>query len=284
MLPTYIGKKSSSYVNPMEDFVTPFTLTDSLSDQFTIPATSSVVRRFIVDNNGHFEIFSTAFVIEFPALSDLVFLNIKDMGTRRNLMIEPMQLNLLAGRGTNPFIWPESYFLNVTDGPREIQIEFNNTNAVPATISFTFYGRRWYQFDAPGPIQEKMENYFQNNERTNVYFLTSNETITIPGSSSLLGTAAPIFRASDEAPTEIVKALSTIHADLEGRLVDDRTGKSFSNGFVPFNLMFGTVEFPFIFPETLIIDQNYRLRLEIINSAVGAQTVGINYASRRLYI
>lgn len=286
MIPTYLKRPDGSiYINPAKRHVRPFWLTSNAPGTATpqvvpIPAggTTNPIP-FPIDTQGHFEIFYSMFVADDPR----ILINIFDPGTRRNLMNRPIHIATIAGIAERPFFWPESYFMNVENGPRELQVSFTDFSGAPNNVRFVFYGRRLYQNESPPDVQEKMIQYFQKKERTNVYWLTSQDPITIPALATLTGPASPIFEATDEADTEVIKMSIVNDGAFSFQLRELRNNRTLSNNPVHVTDGWGTGQFPFILQETFLIERNYDVAFELTDLSGAPNTLFPTMTARRLY-
>ena len=281
MIPTYLKRPDGSlYINPAKRHVRTFWLSPLESDVITIPANGKTKATYEISTEGHFEINSLIFESDDPQIK----VNIFDNGTRRNLMNRPVVLPTIAGTGERPFYWPETYFMNVVDGPRSLTVEFEDFSGADNDVRMIFAGRRWYFNEATPDVQLEMQKKFGNRERTNVYFLTTEEDIIIPANDELVDAQAPRFEATDEADTEIKKLTRfSTSGEFEVRFRELRSNRALSNGFIHASNVFGDAEFPFVMPETLLLERNYDLAMDIRN-LIGIQNdIFITATARRLY-
>ncbi len=281
---TLIGKyglvpEYSIHINKLKRHVRPFwLLTDSGEAEPTITtvaanATANPVA-MPVDTQGHFEAFYCLSQSTGP-YTVIIF----DPGKRRNLMNREIHIRTLGGNAEQPFIFPESYFMNVEDGQRSLMVTFRNLTNVQNQIRFALVGRRWYNKESSPQVQMEMRMKFAKRERTNVYFLTTD------GAISLAGNAAGNFNITmdDLADTEIFKMMSFSDSPFTFEILERASNRTLSNGIIHSDLGFGTENFPFIFPESLLVERNYQLTLRITNLSPDTNNIFVNFAGRRLY-
>ncbi len=276
MLPTFIHEKETGriYINPAKRHVKPYWLvTDPVTIALGANATSNPIP-MLIDTQGHYEIFYSMF----QSTGDFT-INIFDPGTRRFLMNREIHNRTIAGTARRPHIWPESYFMNVENAQRSLLVTFRDLSGNPNNIRFTLVGRRFYHKESPPEIQAKMTEFFNKKERTNVYFLTTDDPI------ALLANATATFdiRTTDEADTEIFKLMSVQDGIFEFDLLDASTGRTFMNGLIRQEVGFGDNEFPFILPESLVLERNYRLQARITDLSGAPNNIFLTFGSRRLY-
>lgn len=283
MLPTYIRKPDGTvYINPAKRHVKPYALITN-PGLVTVPAlNSSPPITMPVDTQGHFEIFYAVCDRTGPAT-----MTIFDPGTSRFLMnreihIDTIVSGMSGAGGQRPFIWPESYFLNVEDAGRAMIVQFRDLSGDDNDIRFMFEGRRFYTKESPPDIYAKMYEYFGRKERTNIYFLTTDQDVTLPSAGAPVETQA-FARVTDEADFEIFKICSVSDGPYEWTIRDTGTGRILSNGFHSNTMRTGTAEFPFIFVEPLLVERNYQLQISFRNLSGVTNRVWFTMVGRRLY-
>lgn len=264
------------YINPAKRHVRPYWLLPRLEEEqeLALGAAGSATDeerniQFLVDTQGHFEI---CYAMFFAASNDFV-VEIMDGGNNnKKLMNTEIHARTIAGSARKPFIWPESYFLSVQDAPRTINMNFRNLSAAANTIRWAFHGRRWFHKEADPETQRMLQEKFGLMEKTYTYFLTTQPlgsgtpeganppAITLAANQALVENAAPVFISTDEADFEAHKLTYFATGAFEFQLIDVRSGRSLSNGWVRVTTGWGDGEFPFMLPETLLIERNYRVQ------------------------
>ncbi len=267
------------YINPTKRAVRPFWLLPKDSDDqlFTLAAAGAAgdakkLVPFVVDTTGHFEI---AFAM-FQATSSNFLVEIFDGGNNNaGLQNEEIHAQAIAGTARRPFIWPESYFLNTQNAARTLFMNFRNLSTAPNSIRWAWHGRRWYHKDAPPVVQDAIRRKFERMEKTYTYFLTLNRlrestpeganppAVTLSAGQALIENQAPVFEATNEADTEAHKVTVFSTGPFEFQLREEMSGRTLSNGFVQVTSGMGDGEFPFIYPETFLIERNYRVLFEV---------------------
>lgn len=267
------------YINPTKRAVRPFWLLPQFAaDQsFTLAAAGAAgdARRLIpfnVDTQGHFEIAFAMFV----ATSNNFLVEIFDGGNNQaGLQNQETHARAVAGSARRPFIWPESYFLNTQNAARTLFMNFRNLSAATNTIRWAFHGRRWYHKEAPPDVQDAIRKKFERMEKTYTYFLTINRlrestpeganppAVTLAASQQLIENQAPVFESTNEADTEVHKVTVFSTGAFEFQLREEMSGRTLSNGFVQVTSGMGDGEFPFVYPETFLIERNYRVLFEV---------------------
>lgn len=274
------------YINPTKRHVRPFWLLPDRPEQQALalaaagtPGDTVKNVEFKVDTQGHFEIAYNIFL----ATSPQFLVTIKDGGNNlAQLMNEEIHAATIGGSAQKPMIWPETYFLNVQDAGRSVFVDFRNLSAAPNIVRWLFHGRRWYHKEAPPNVQEAIQGRFERMEKTYTYFLTiqplrpstpegaNPPAITLAPGQTLIENAAPFFTATNEADTEIHKIAVFATAgpgSFEFQLRERQSGRTLGNGFISDVNGWGDGEFPFVFPETLLIERNYQVLFEIRNLA-----------------
>ncbi|MGH8654729.1 MAG: hypothetical protein ACREYE_22325 [Gammaproteobacteria bacterium] len=242
---------------------------------------------FQVDTQGHFEwAYIMAHAVDAQGVENKDFtIKIFDPGTRRDLMNEEIHAATIAGTARRPGILTETYLLNTENAGRELQISVRNLRAVENNIEIALHGRRWYHKESPPDVQEEMRSFFQHKERTTHYWLTTKGgSFTLTPLQELLNSQAPIMEADDEADTEVFKITAFSDGPFDFRLRELASGKTISNDFVRIESGWGNAEFPFVFQESLLIERNYDVAVDIRDlSALSQNRVFLTFHARRLW-
>lgn len=284
MLPTYIKKPDGSvYINPAKRHVKPYMLVTQPNETVVVAANSaSPPITMPIDTQGHFEAFYAICDRTGPATITLF-----DPGTNRFLMnrevhIDTVVSGLSGAGGQRPFIWPESYFFNVEDAGRAMIVQFRDLSGEDNNIRFGLEGRRFYTKESPPDIYAKMYEYFGRKERTNIYFLTTDNTVLLPSAGAPTETVA-YARVTDEADFEVFKIDCVSDGPFEWTIRDTGTGRILSNGFHSNTMRTGVAEYPYIFVEPLLVERNYQLQFNFRNMSGVPNNVYMTLVGRRLY-
>jgi len=289
MVPTYRKRPSGElYINKTKRHVRSFWV---LGDPKTIslaPGGSLLGVPFEVDTQGHFEwAYLMAHARDQIGMVNSDFtLKIFDPGTRRDLMNEPIHAATICGTARRPGILTETYLLNTENAGRELQISVQNLHPVyDNNIEIVLHGRRWYHKESPPDVQEEMRSYFMHKERTTHYWLTTKGgSFVLTAGQELLNNLAPIMEADDEADTEVYKITSFSDGPFEFRLRELASGKTISNDFVRVENGWGNAEFPFVFQESLLIERNYDIAVDIRDlSGLQQNRIFLTFHARRLW-
>lgn len=243
---------------------------------------------FEVDTQGHFEwAYIMAHARNAQGIDNKDFtLKIFDPGTRRDLMNEEIHAATICGTARRPGILTETYLLNTENAGRELQISVRNLDPLYANnIEIALHGRRWYHKESPPDVQQEMREFFQHKERTTHYWLTTKEGVIVLGpGAELINNAAPIMEADDEADTEVFKITAFADGPFEFRLRELATGKTISNDYIRVENGWGNAEFPFVFQESLLIERNYDVAVDIRDlSGLQQNRVFLTFHARRLW-
>jgi hypothetical protein len=294
------------YINPTKRHVRPFWLLPKLASEQAItlqPAGMAGDRvqgiGFEVDTQGHFEIAYAMFTAQDglgnPASNFLV--EIFDGGNNlKGLQNTELHAVAVAGTAKRPFIWPETYFLNTQNAPRTLFMNFRNLSNVAITIRWGFHGRRWYHLEAAPEVQRAINEKFERMEKTYTYFLTLSLNgyppstpeganapgITLAAGETLQENSAPFFWATNEADTEIHKLTYFSTGPFEFQLREAESGRTLSNGWVQVNNGWGDGEFPFVLPETFLMERNYKVLFEVHDLSGATNVIYPVLTGRRL--
>jgi hypothetical protein len=284
------------YINPTKRHVRPFWLLPKLASEQTITLQPAGMAgstypgaAFEVDTQGHFELAYAMFTAQDtmgnPVNNFLV--QIFDGGNNlKALQNAELHAVAVAGTAQRPFIWPETYFLNTQNAPRTLFMNFRNLMNEVITVRWGFHGRRWYHLEASPDVQQAISEKFERMEKTYTYFLTLSLNgyppstpeganapgITLAAGEMLQENSAPFFWATNEADTEIHKLTYFSTGPFEFQLREQESGRTLSNGWVQVYNGWGNGEFPFILPETFLIERNYRVLFEV-HDLSGAQNI-----------
>lgn len=286
------------YINPTKRHVRPFWLLPSDPDEqeITLAAAGSPGDRvtniaFEVDTTGHFEIAYAMFTaldnVDAPNSNFLV--EIFDGGNNmKGLQNTEVHARAVAGTARRPFIWPETYFVNTQNAARTIYMNFRNLHSTAIRIRWAFHGRRWYHLDADASVQRAIREKFEQMEKTYTYFLTLSlvasqyppstpeganaPALTLAAGQTLAENSAPFFWATNEADTDIHKLTYFATGPFEFQLREEQSGRTLSNGWVQVTSGWGDGEFPFVFPETFLVERNYKVLFEV-HDLSGAQNL-----------
>lgn len=283
MLPTFVKHPDGSvFINPSKRYVPSYWLTTNPNRVVAIGAGATTAPQLLpVDSQGHFEIFYA--MCERDAACTI---RIFDPGRSTELMnrevhIDTITSGVSGNASLRPFIWPESYFLNVEDAGRALTVQFRDLSGVGGNIRYALCGRRFYTKESPPDVYEKMFQYFGRKERTNVYFLTTDVATQIGAGvgTELVATA----RVTDEADFEMFKITSVHDGPYEFMLRNRSNGRALMSDFIHVDLGTGTAEFPFILPEPWLVERNYQVEIVFRNLQAGANNVFFTMTGRRLY-
>ena len=292
------------YINPSKRHVRPFWLVPTLeSEQCVILSPAGTAGdaisniQFDVDTQGHFEI---AYFM-FQSTDPNFLVTIADGGNNNKLMMNAeIHARTIAGTARRPFILPETYFLNAQNAKRTFSMSFRNLYANGSNaIRWCFHGRRWYHKEAPPEVQRAMENRFGLMEKTYTYFLTLQQNppslnpntpqganlpgLTLAAGETLYENSAPFFKSTDEADTEIHKLTCTADGPFEFQLRERQSGRTLSNGFIRAENGWGDGEFPYILPETFLLERNYEILFEVHDlSGLRANVIYPTLTGRRM--
>lgn len=284
------------YINPTKRHVRPFWLIPKAPTEQAVtlqPAGTPGDRvqnvSFEVDTQGHFEIAYAMFFAQTsllaPASNFLV--EMFDGGNNmKGLQNRELHARAVAGSARRPFIWPETYFLNTQNAPRTLFMNFRNISADIITVRWAFHGRRWYHLEADSKVQRAIREKFEQMEKTYTYFLTltldgyppttpegaNAPGITLAANQTLQENSAPFFWATNEADTEVHKLTYSSTGPFEFQLREEQSGRTLSNGWVEVTSGWGDGEFPFVLPETFLLERNYKVLFECRDLS-GAQNI-----------
>jgi len=313
-IPTYLKEPGKPMeLNPLKRYAQPFTLTTEPEIVEVLPGRSSDPIPLPISNRGSYEIkysFMTISVngIELPSFDPtnyLVEVLLLDPSKRPFLMNEPINARTFCSRfGGTPFVWPESFFMNVEDSGKALFAMFRviETGAdipdpdVPIQIRFALHGTRYYFMQAPQKIQDQIMRRCTRFPRTFPYFWTPQKDIVLEALNDPSGDdyKEVDIRVTDEADAEIFKiSKASIGVDLDpipfvtvnppfSITFDEKAeDRPLMTGPIHSTLL-GNAEFPFLLFEPLFLEGNSQLRVGVQNLLTIRQRVWLTFAGRKL--
>lgn len=177
----------------------------------------------------------------------------------------------IPSAGGRPFVWPETFFMEPTLGGKALFMGFRNLNTYPIKIRWTFAGVRYYHLRSyERAIREKECVYGKGRISWPYWYTTDTDVRLLGGESREFD-----IRMTDEADVEIVKMTHFSDFPFLWRL-QEKAGKRFLDssgpgvggviGGVHSDFGWGDGEFPFIPFESLYLERNYKLILQLSNS------------------
>lgn len=298
-IPTWVKDPETGLVvvNELKKYVKPFFLTPLAADEGITLAAGETSDFFpmTIDGKGHFEIFDAFYKSQREEGFTVELFDPGNLGQERPVLMNrevhvstiasgggvtlPLTGSLsVAGSAGRPFRWPQSFFMNVVDGPGCIMARFRNLSASSNVIRFALVGRRWYHLQAPYHIANRMEEIFREGARTFPYFFTTDSDAVL----SALGTMNPTVRFGDDAYVEWCKGMAVSTGGFTVRIVETATGKRLMERPVINTLAFGNGEFPMLNWEETLFEPNYQLTFQLTDLSNAANTVWITLGCRKI--
>lgn len=278
MLPTYIKDPAGrTWINPAKRNIRPFWLTTEPASVVLAGGAVSDPVIMPIDTQGHFEAF---YVV--GQSTGAYTISIFDPATSKfwHQLGRELHSDTITGNAQRPFILPESYFFNVEDAARSLVLRFRDLTGLPNTIFFALHGRRIYHREAPPEVQMKFRDMYQRKERTQVYFLTTDAPVVLAGGAT--NVQVPI-RNTDEGDMEVFKLSASSTGPFSFRIRERANNRTLSNEVVHSADGWGTGQFPFVFPETWVIERNFQVILELNDLSGAPNTIFFTLAGRKLY-
>jgi len=279
------------YVKPYTLSIEPFEVTlaaDEVSDPIILP----------LDGKGHFEIVRAHFKSEQPEGFTVEIFDPGGLQSERpNLMNREVHVATIAAGGPTdfapaavinggsspgrPFVWPETFWMNVDEGTKALFVRFRNLSGLSNRVRFAFHGNRWYHTLAPTPIADRMIEIYRRRFRTMPYFFTTDGIVEL----AALASGDFQMRLGDEAWTEIHKLMSfSSNQDFSALISEVATGKKYMETNVHRKLVFGDGQLPFLLWEPTLFEPNFKLNFNLVDLSNAANTIWITAACRKVFI
>lgn len=242
--------------------------------------------QFLIDLEGHFE--WERFVTrpqDAPGSLTQVVVSLFDPQKNRKLMNRPVHWQTLAAVVDRAFWLPEPYLFNVGDGYRSLSVDLKKLDAGDIVIELAMLGRRYYQAEAPPEIAKQMYRMLGDEERAHVYWMTYNEVAGdgTPPTIAIGDTEEFVFRADDNADTDLHKLMVPAGTgDFAFTLRERDTNRQIMNGQINRDNAWGDGEFPYIFPDTYLLERTKELIFTVENLSGAEMKLFATIAGRRL--
>lgn len=279
------------YVNPLKRYVKPFTLVTEPASITLAPGAISDPIPMLIDNKGHFEVMQAFFVSQRAAGFTV---EIMDPENRPVLMNREVHVGTIASgagvttayetftsadSGGRPFLWPETFFMNVEDHGKALFCKFRNLSTQSNTIRFYLHGLRWYHAQAPSRVADRMQEIYRERFRTMPFFYTTEQFVTLAG----LGSTEEDIRFTDEAWVELTKLMRVSTGRFNVLIREKASAKRFMNSAIRDDLVFGNGEFPFLMWESSLFEPNYKLTFEMTDLSGETNTIWVTLGCRKVF-
>ncbi|MGH8898201.1 MAG: hypothetical protein ACRDZ4_14570 [Egibacteraceae bacterium] len=292
-------------VDPAKRHIMPYWLVTE-PEEITVPAATEMCPGVVrggnvaqpiplpIDDKGPFEVCYSAFAAKFAAgpqagqPTDQFMVVIFDPQYRPLLMNREIHARTLGGgfgsapsgagwgtafasAGGRPLVWPETFFMEPTQGGRCLFMGFRNLNTQPIKIRWTFHGVRYYHLQAYKEALAEKAKVVGRERFTFPYFYTTDTNVRLEADAG----AEYDIRVTDEADLEIFKMTHFSDAEFLWRIQEkagkrflDSAGQSATGGphGVHSSFGWGDAEFPFITFETMYYERNFKIMLALANT------------------
>jgi len=280
------GGEPGLAVNPLKEAVNGFhVVSDPLTVTLTAAGTvgSEDELEFLIDSNGHFDWTSIVGTQTFG--TPAYFIEFFDTGRQRKLQNRPVSSDNVVGTGQRLFKLPEPYFLNVGDGMRVVTAKVRNLLfAGNITLRMALYGRRFYVHDAAPAVALELNRRWGGGERAYSYFLSPQE-YPVDGTPPVVGaggTTQFTFKADSDADTDIHKLMVSSTGSFTFTLRERSTNRLLMTDAVLGSLGMGSAQFPFYYADTLLLERDKELVMDIVNTSGANNRIAVTLAGRLL--
>lgn len=283
-------KTGRIYKNPLKPYVKPFWLVTEPEEIVLTPNGVSEVIPMTIDNKGHLEIIGGFFQSQQPEGYSVKMMDAK---TNELMMNRDVHISTIAAGGgcaTNYSVfgpetaagrmyrWPDSYWLQVTEKGRSINVKFWNQSSLQNTVRFTLYGFRWYHTLADQKLADEIQALWMERRHIRPFFYTTDEFIRLANGESREAT----IRLSDDVHAEWVKGTSVSTGHYKVRVEERTTRRTFMTERLRDEMVFGPGELPFHMWESAVFEPNTRLVLDLENDFPGDNTIWVTLGCRHL--
>ncbi len=277
-------------INPVKPHVRGYWMVDPNQASITLAASAGANVAgakgrldFLVDSQGHFD-WSSIVGVSAGAFSIEFF----DPSTNRFLQNKPVHSSTIVGVAARQFLLPEPYFLNVGDSQRVIQAVLRDLSGAENLVRLNLVGRRIYHKEAPPDVALDLQKHFGQGSRTYAYFLTPNETrddgtvVAVSGN----GTGRFTFESDASADTEIKKLMASSTGAFTFTIRERDTNRLLMpiNGNIHSQNGWGNAEFPYIFPDTYLLERQKQLIVDVTDLSGSTNYIYMTMAARRLQL
>jgi len=285
-------KTGRIYVNPLKQWVKPFTLT---TEPFTMelpPFGKSQPIPMVIDNKGDFEIIGGMFESDQPEgftvlMSDPAG---KPMFSNREIHVSTIASGAGAvtkfsvfgpeSSGGRVYRWPDSYWLKVNEKKRVLHCVFRNLSPLANIARFALHGLRWYHTLADVRTANQIHALYEQRRRIAPFFYTTEQFVKLA-----VGEKRDFdVRFTDGPWNEWLKSTVVSTGTFRVSIAETATGKRFMDDPIPGDQVFGPGEFPFMLWESALFEPNYKLTLSLENTAGVDNTIWVTLGCRHLEI
>lgn len=291
-------KTGKIVVNELKRYVKPFTLT---TEPFEVTLAADEVSDPIImplDGKGHFEIVRAHYQSEQPEGFTVEIFDPGGLQAERPMLMnrEVHVATIAAGGPTDfasaaiingttsagrPFVWPETFWMNVDEGTKALFVRFRNLSGSENTVRFAFHGNRWYHTLAPTPIADRMIEIYRRRFRTMPYFYTTDGIVQLDAS----GSGDFTMRLGDDGWSEIHKLMSwSNNQDFSALISEVASGKKYMESNLHRKLVFGDGQLPFLMWEPTLFEPNFKLNFNLVDLSGDDNTIWITAASRKVFV
>lgn len=295
MLETFLVEKDSlgnikrRFVNPSTLYVRPYVLLPDPPNEAITVAASSISSPVVMTGpqDGPFE----GFMVTAYATSTAYM--VYDLEhRRRKLLSGPIHSETmlggqifpagLASLGISPYYLPETIWLM----PHETLVwQFQDLSASPNVVKIALIGRIFCVGTAAETqklLDAKSKEARYNNQVSAPFWYTTNEQPFVLTAGQTRNTTVQV--AADGA-FQLFKVSCRSDYTFTLRIFDPVSGRRLTSGPVHSNLLAtNTAQFPFIFPEPLLVKRNAWIQLELVNlNAAQTNNIYLTFAGRRIY-
>jgi len=281
-VPTFLKNEQTRliYLNPLKKFVKPFWLVpQDVNNTGNLAVGANTAQPMILrnDQQGPFE----GFYATVQHNGDML-VRINDTGMQRDLMNRDVHVDTIftpAPGGQSPFIFPESLWM---DAGSTLQLTFTDISGVGQSVRPVIHGRKFYLRSAPRGIGTNVLARRERERRVSTpYFYTTDVAVALTAGQT--GLQVPLT-VSQEGHFEARKITVVSTGAFDFRISENRNGINLAGAIFTSSVSCGGIaSFPYIFPESWLIERNTQLTVEFNNVFPGVNTIFFTISGRRIY-
>ena len=269
-------------VNPLKLHVENFSLVPD-SPNYPVSLVAGALPTNVIMTVGQDGPFEAMYLSQYrTSAGDAVMVEILDDGSRRRLTSGPAHIDTIFGsmvpgvsgipNGYAPSILTETLFVQPMRTIRLILSAPYADNVVYPVI----HGRKWYNYLSPVAQKAIAKKAAEKSSMISIPYFMPIDPVTVASGAS----TTTYIKAPSDMDFELTKITCVSTGGFTFQIVNTSTRRASSNGPIPVGAGMGSASFPFILTESMIIQANTQLEINIANLYAGNNTIYITLCGR----